>query len=65
MYKVVVEFHQSNILAINADDPIVAAKNVNKLFQRGKATPQLKEIRVFLQESDIDLDLPVHKMIIN
>jgi hypothetical protein len=38
---------------------------VNKLFQRGKAIPQLKEIRVFLQESDLDLDLPIHKMTIN
>jgi hypothetical protein len=39
MYKVIVEFQRSNILAINADDPNTAAQNIRRLFDQGKAKP--------------------------
>ena len=60
MFKVVVEFHQSNIIAINADEPSVAATNINKLFMQGRAQAQIKVINVYRQEDDIDFALPIH-----
>jgi hypothetical protein len=60
MYKVIVEFQQSNILAINADDPNVAAQNIRKLFDNGKAKPQIRKIHIFNEEDDIDEDQPLH-----
>ena len=60
MYKVIVEFHQANILAINADDPNVAAQNIRKLFDNGKAKPLIRTIKVFREEDNINIDLPLH-----
>ncbi len=59
MYKVIVEFQQSNILAINADDPNAAAQNIRRLFDQGKAKPQIRKIKVFNQEDDIYEDQPI------
>jgi hypothetical protein len=60
MYKVIVEFHQANILAINADDPNVAAQNIRKLFDQGKAKPRVRTINVFNEGDNIDEALPLH-----
>lgn len=60
MYKVIVEFHQSSILAINADDPNAAAQNIRKLFVQGRAYPQIKRIHVFNEKDDIYEDQPIH-----
>lgn len=60
MYKVIVEFHQANILAINADDPNVAAQNIRKLFDQGKSKPRVKTINVFNEDDDIYEDQPLH-----
>ncbi len=60
MYKVIVEFQKSNIFAINADDPNAAAQNIRRLFDQGKAKPQIRKIHVFNQEDDIDEDQPLH-----
>jgi hypothetical protein len=62
MYKIVVEFNQLNILAINADEPSVAAKNTNKLFVQGRAKAQIKSIKVYLQEDDLEFALPIHTL---
>ncbi len=60
MYKVIVKFHQTNILAINADDPNIAALNIRKLFDTGNAKPQIRTINVFNEADDINVDLPLH-----
>jgi hypothetical protein len=60
MYKVIVEFYQSNILAINADDPIVAAQNIRKLFEQGKAKSQVRTINVFHEDDNIYEAPPLH-----
>ena len=60
MYKVIVDFHQANILAINADDPNVAAQNIRKLFDNRKAKPLIRTIKVFREEDNINIDLPLH-----
>lgn len=62
MYKIVVEFNQLNILAINADEPSVAAKNTNKLLIQGRAKAQIKSIKVYLQEDDLEFALPIHTL---
>ena len=62
MYKVVVEFYQSHIILINADDPTVAAKNVNRLFEQGRVKTRIKSINVYLQNADSEFDLPAHTM---
>jgi hypothetical protein len=60
MYKVIVEFYQSNILSINADNPNAAVQNIRRLFDQGKAKPQIRKIYVFNEEDDIDKDQPLH-----
>ena len=59
MYKVILEFKQSNILAINADDPNVAVQNIRKLFECGKVKPQIRTIKVFNEEDDIYENKPL------
>jgi hypothetical protein len=60
MYKVIVEFYESKILSINADEPNVAAQNIRKLFEAGKASPQIRTINVYNEADDIKVDLPIH-----
>ena len=60
MYKVILEFNQANVLAINADDPNAAAQNIRRLFDQGKVKPQIRIIHVFKQEDDIDEDQPIY-----
>jgi hypothetical protein len=60
MYKVILEFQPLNIIAINADDPNVAAQNIRKLFESGRAKPLIKLIKVFNEEDDIFEDQPLH-----
>ena len=60
MYKIIVEFHDTNILSITADEPNVAAQNIRKLFDAGKARPQIRTINVYNEEDDIKVDIPIH-----
>jgi hypothetical protein len=60
MYKIIVEFHDTNILSINADEPNVAAQNIRKLFDAEKARPQIRTINVYNEEDDIKVDIPIH-----
>ena len=62
MYKVIVEFYQANILSINSDDPNVAAQNIRKLFDQGKAKPRVRTINVFNEDDNIDEDQPIHSI---
>ncbi len=60
MYKVVVEFHDSKVLAINADNPKVAGQNIRKLFDNGKMKPQIKVISIFNEADDLEFDDPLY-----
>lgn len=60
MYKVVVEFHESKVLAINADNPNVAAQNIRRLFDNGNMKPQIKIIYIFNEDGDLEVDAPLY-----
>ena len=60
MYKAHIEFHDSIVLAINADNPKVTAQNIKKLIDNGKMKPQIKIINIFNEDDDLKFDAPLY-----
>jgi hypothetical protein len=62
MYKIVIEFEESNILSVNADDPGVAVVNAQRLISDGRLIPRTKCISVFNVVNEIEEEEPIHEV---
>ena len=62
MYKIVIEFEESIILSVNADDPGVAVVNAQKLLSDGRLIPLPKCISVFKVVNEIEDEEPIHEV---
>ena len=59
-FKIVVDFHEINIIEVNVDNPENAANAVLKLFKEGRLKSEINEIAVFDIEDEFGFEPPLH-----
>ena len=62
MFKVVIEYLDSIVISINADNPEIAGQNILRLIREGRVNPTVREISVFQADADIGLDEPLEQI---
>jgi hypothetical protein len=62
MFKVVIEYLDSIVISINADNPEIAGQNILRLIREGRVNPTVREISVFRADADIGLDEPLEQI---
>lgn len=59
-FKVVIDFHEINMIEVNVDNPENAANAVLKLYKEGGLKPEINEITIFEIEDEFGFDPPLH-----
>ena len=59
-FKVVIDFHEINMIEVNVDNPENAANAVLKLYKEGRLKPEINEITIFEIEDEFGFDPPLH-----
>jgi hypothetical protein len=59
-FKVIVDFHEINMIEINVNSPETAALAALKLFKEGRLKPEINEISVYDIENEFNFNPPLY-----